>query len=74
MSTPMEVKTEDLGIFKKSIRLDALGGWEITAIWDGNDDYDSTTKTLSINVSAELEKPSLFQVVEIQKSTLMVRE
>ncbi|MDP6748636.1 MAG: hypothetical protein QGH37_16760 [Candidatus Poribacteria bacterium] len=70
----MEVKTEDLGIFKKSIRLDALGGWEITAIWDGNDDYDSTTKTLSINVSAELEKPSLFQVVEIQKSTLMVRE
>ncbi|MDP6599118.1 MAG: hypothetical protein QGI86_25115 [Candidatus Poribacteria bacterium] len=70
----MEVKTEDLGIFKKSIGLDALGGWEITAIWDGNDDYDSTTKTLSINVSAELEKPSLFQVVEIQKSTLMVRE
>ncbi|MDP6594741.1 MAG: invasin domain 3-containing protein [Candidatus Poribacteria bacterium] len=54
--TPIEIKTEDLGIFKQSISLDASGAWEITAIWDGNDDYDSVTKTLSVDVSAEVGK------------------
>ena len=54
--TPREVKTEDLGIFKQSISLDASGAWEITAIWDGNQDYDNLSQTLSINVSAEMGK------------------
>ena len=29
MPTPIEIKTEDLAIFKQSINLDALGTWEI---------------------------------------------
>ena len=36
--------------------MDASGGWEIIAIWDGNDDYDRVTKTLSVDVSAEVGK------------------
>ncbi len=54
--TPIEIKTEDLGVFKQSISLDASGAWEITAIWDGNNDYESVTKTLSLDVSAEVGK------------------
>ena len=54
--TPLEIRTEDLGIFKQSISLDSSGAWVITAVWDGNDNYDSVTKTLSVDVSAEVGK------------------
>ena len=54
--TPMEVKTADLGVFKQSISLDASGAWELIASWDGNHNYGSVTKTLSLDVSAEVGK------------------
>ena len=46
----------DFSNILKSISLDASVAWEITAIWDGNNDYDSVTKTLSLDVSAEVGK------------------
>jgi hypothetical protein len=55
-STITDIRTADLGIFKQKVDLNLAGNWTLTATWQGNDDYDSVTKTLSVNVSAEAGK------------------
>ncbi len=36
--------------------MEASGTWQITASWDGDDNYESVTKTLTVDVSAEVGK------------------
>jgi len=43
-------------VFKQEISLGAAGNWQLTAIWQGNDNYESVSKTLSLGVSAEVGK------------------
>ena len=40
----------------EQIQLEASGTWQITASWDGDDNYESVTKTLTVDVSAEVGK------------------
>ncbi|HHZ92383.1 TPA: hypothetical protein EYN65_18090, partial [Candidatus Poribacteria bacterium] len=55
-STITDIRTADLGVFKQKVNLNLAGAWVLTATWQGNDEYESVTKTLSVNVSAEVGK------------------
>ena len=55
-STITDIQTTDLGVFKQKLNLNLAGNWTLTATWQGNDEYESLTKTLTINVNSEVGK------------------
>jgi len=56
VSTIQGFTTEALGVFRHLLSIDMAGDWEITVSWTGDDNYQSVTETLTINVTKELGK------------------
>ncbi|MAE17350.1 hypothetical protein CMK12_00150 [Candidatus Poribacteria bacterium] len=56
VATLTDIKSSELGIFKQKVEFNLAGNWDLTATWSGNDSYESVTKTLTVNVTAEVGK------------------
>ena len=56
VTTLSYIKTGGQGVFRQKVELNLAGNWNLTATWAGNESYESVTKTLNVNVSAEVGK------------------